>query len=393
MPTKITTTCPYCRVRLSVASEKAGLRLKCPKCKGDVYVQLRDDPIEPPSLPSDEKHQIKDESITSLRSITDAFMPMQHSAVKKKAVWRTWRRVVFIIGTILTIWLTWLWIMPRQISTEINANKPLNAGPDVGVSSEQVQILEDAINVLIEAGNSETRVTCSLYAENLVWIEVDGMECYGIATYSEGKLVAVKYLFPLSGLMIQDMKAGLADFQEFIRVFYASFSLLCSDHGQDYNMANTLLSWMGPDPIKFLANQTSRSFGSRIVAGIDNEKGLSVFYATTLVTQQTLQVAQEATQKELIKAMEKAESAKTWQDMQTALRGTEGYCTRPDLGSITAGRISIGDSMLDVAGRLSIHGSEVSNFEGRTFQVKWQDETGMILLTFEKGRVTQKMSF
>jgi hypothetical protein len=287
------------------------------------------------------------------------------------------------------------WVLFEAIDhrTETSQNTPIDEAQDpILESAKRAQLLEIAINVLLEAGQSDTRVKCSEVDDDRDLIEVVGMKCFGFADYSEGNMAAIEFRFPLSGLMIEDMKAGLSDFREFIRVMLASFSLLCSNQGEDYHMVDTLLSWLGPDPIMFLANQQSRAFGNRIVAGIDNDKGISVFYATTLETEQTLQVAQETTRKEYNTAMERAESAKTWQEMQTALRGTEGYCTRPDLGTITVGRISIGDTLLDVAGRLSIRGSEVSNYEGRMFQVKWEDDTGMILLTFERGRVSQKMS-
>lgn len=394
MQPKLRFKCPYCGAKLSISPERAGERLPCPKCRCDIDIPAPDYSAVPgaievigPPLPITSSE--RNEQIPRHPYFRIAHARFSLLREVKQLNWLLLLAIVCIAAVVIGCVL----FAAIAHRTEPIQNVPV-VEPQESISefAERAQRLENAINALLESGQSDARVTCSHVNGDRDLIELDGIKCFGFADYSEGNLAAIEYRFPLSGLIIQDMKAGFSDFTEIFRVLLASFTLLCANQQEDYDLTYTLSSWLGPDPFMFLANQRSRAFGNRIVAGIDNEKGISVFYATTLETDQTLQAAREATSNEYITAMERAESAKTWQEMQTALRGTEGYCTLPDLGAATAGRISIGDSMRDVASRLSIRGSEVSNFEGRMFQVKWENDTGMILLTFERGRVSQKMS-
>jgi hypothetical protein len=134
MTEKIKTRCPFCGVRLSVPAQKAGLTLKCPKCKTDIVVPISSVVITPENLPivvsehleqvvpqssgTHEQTSLQNAQLKSLRSIADSSFGSERTTDDKNAAWLTWRPAVSAVGTIIALWTAWVLFAPGQHQIE-----------------------------------------------------------------------------------------------------------------------------------------------------------------------------------------------------------------------------------------------------------------------------------
>lgn len=379
------------------------MRLKCPKCLGDVYVQIGDAPAGMPSLPvprihrnelnstHDEPEPAEKNQLDSRRGIVNASINPAQSTVQTLGRLKIWLPIGCAVVAVSIIALVLNWRSSVDAPSE-QEQVPLNAQAEIILrKSKRAEILQLSFNHACANLDLQTRAHCADFDSDTVAVYFPEIECEGRVNYSGDQMSSVAFRIPTRVLLDEKVESGAQPLRDFKNVFLMTFMLMCADHDEDLKTAHTLSSWIDAEPQTWFSGARIRTFGTSIVVGTLNKGDDSQFYAKVDTPDEEFEGALQSTTSERVEAIRKAKAANTWPHLQAALKGIDGYCVTPNLGAATAGRISIGDSMLKVAEVLGIDGSETTNLGGM-FQVKWQNETGMILLTFEGGRVSQKMS-
>ena len=236
-----------------------------------------------------------------------------------------------------------------------------------------------------------TRAELSGENENAVRLTIVGSACELMVLYSGGKVEAVSAWIPTTAFISEDKEAIGTEVEHLVDSALAVYGLLCISQEQNLQSILAVSEWMNANPFLLFTGVSMRMFGEVLVDfGASEEK--TSFFAKMNADAEMIAAARRMAVSDREQKTKDLGNVRSWTKLQKALTGVDGFGVMPQINSQVIGSVGIGDSMFEVAERLSIRGDEKFALD-HTTQVEWKDETGSILVTFENGIVVGKIGF
>ena len=283
-------------------------------------------------------------------------------------------------------------VQPVESPLENPVSEPMVKPVERAVEKPDGKLVAELVNDLLQYLKGGTTVQLKDDKNSVVVLEVVGSDCLISIEYHGQMINTISVEISTSALNFDGVKFSDDRTRCFHDAVMVSFVLANAKDEKRPKSSGAMIRWMiQSHPSSTLGRFQSRMFGSTLVAiACRSGKTLITFRANPDPV--AVAEARQNAESERQEAIEKARGIESWTDLQFALRGFEEFDVMPTISASLIGSIGVGDSMLSVAEKLSIHGTEMLNLQGIS-QVQWKDDYGQILLTFEGGRVAGKIGF